>query len=149
MHEHNIQLTYSAWVIQPLRCNDVFLMEVTNELGLTPLQLEQVNACRMYLQVTTLAKIVDHTGTTILPQAISTNTKKAPIGLKDLTSSTLHWPTIHPQSQASWQLWTKTICNLFSGDACNTKLTNPLGIWLSNYQEVRWWHWRLSPLEVS
>ncbi len=96
MYEHNIQISYSAWVIQPLRRNDVFLMEAINELGLTPQQLEQVNACRMYLQVTTLAKIVDHTGTTILPQAISTDPKKAPTGLKDLSSSTLHWPTIHP-----------------------------------------------------
>jgi len=146
MHEHNIQLKHSAWVIQPLRQNDVFLMEAINELGLTPLQLEQINACRMYLQITTLAEIVDHTGTIILSQAISTDTKKAPIGLQDLSNSTLRWPTIHPPSQASWRLWTKTICNLFSGDARNTKLNNPLGIWLSTYQEVRRWHWRLSPL---
>jgi len=146
MNEHNIQIRYSAWVIQPLRRHDVFLMEAISKLGLTPQQLEQVNACRMYLQVTTLADITDHTGTLILPQAISNDPKLAPTGLRNVSSSTLQWPTIHPPSQASWNLWTKTICNLFSGAARNTKLSNPLGIWLTNYQEVRMWHWRLSPL---
>ncbi len=146
MYAHNIQIRYPAWVIQPLRRNDVFLMEAINELGQTSQQLEQVNACRMYLQVTTLAEIVDHTGTTILPQAISLHPKNAPTGLKDLSSSTLNWPTIHPPSQASWKLWTKTICNLFSGAARQTKLCHPLGIWLPNYQDVHMWHWRLSPL---
>jgi len=146
MHVHNIQICYSAWVIQPLRHNDIFLMEAINELGLTPQQLEQVNTCQMYLQVTTLAEIVDHTGTTILPQAISIDPKNTPTGLKDLSSSTLNWPMIHPPSQVSWKLWIKTICNLFSGAACQTKLSHPLGIWMSNYQEVRMWHWHLSPL---
>ncbi len=113
MYAHNIQIRYKAWVIQPLRRNDVFLMEAINELGLTPTQLEQVNACHMYLQVTTLAEIVDHTGTTILPQALNLNPTLAPTGLQALSRSTLQWPTTHPLSQASWRLWTKTICNLF------------------------------------
>jgi len=32
-------------------------------------QLEKLNACHMYLQVTTLAEVMDHTGTTLLQQA--------------------------------------------------------------------------------
>jgi len=146
MHAHNIQLDYSAWVIPPLRRNDVFLMEAIHELDLTPQQLEQINACRMYLQVTTLAEIVDHTGMTILPQALSTAARPEPTGLHDLSRSTLTWPNIHPPSKKCWKLWTKTLCTLFAGAAQQTKLNHPLGIWLPQYQDVRTWHWRLSPL---
>jgi len=133
-------------VIQPLCHNDVFLMEAINELSLTPLQLKQVNACHMYLEVTTLVKVVDHTGTTILLHALSLHPSNAPTGLQALSRSTLNWPKIHPPSQASWRLWTKTICNLFVGAAQQTKLCHPLGIWLPNYQDVRMWHWHFSPL---
>jgi len=41
-------------------------MEAIQELNLTQLQLKQLNACRMHLQVTTLAEIVDHTGMQLL-----------------------------------------------------------------------------------
>jgi len=61
LHEHNMQIQHKAWLICPLWCNDIFLMEVVNELGLTIMQLECINACRMYLQVTMLVEVVDHT----------------------------------------------------------------------------------------
>jgi len=71
MYAHNIQICYPAWVVTPLWSNDVFLMEVIQELNLTQQQLEQINVCHMYLQVTILAKIVDHTDMANLPQALS------------------------------------------------------------------------------
>jgi len=43
-------------------------MEAIDELGLTVTQLEQINACCMYLRIMMLAEMVDHTGTKILPQ---------------------------------------------------------------------------------
>jgi len=146
MNARNIQIEYQAWVIPPLRRNDVFLMEAIHELDCTPQQLEKINACRMSLQVTTLAEITDHTGTMILPHVLSTPASPEPSGLQDLSKSTLSWPNIHPPSKTCWKLWTKTLCTLFAGAAQQTKLNHPLGIWLPLYQDVRTWHWRLSPL---
>jgi len=146
MNARNIQIDYQAWVIPPLRRNDVFLMEAIHELDCTPQQLEQINACRMSLQVTTLAEITDHTGTTILPHVLSTPASPEPSGLHELSKSTLSWPNIHPPSKNCWKLWTKTLCTLFAGAEQKTKLNHPLGIWLPQYQEVCTWHWHMSPL---
>jgi len=85
MYAHNIQICYLAWVVTPLWSNDVFLMEAIQELNLTQQQLEQINACCMYLQVTMLAKIVDHTGTTILLYALSLHPSSEAIGLQSLS----------------------------------------------------------------
>jgi len=45
-------------------------MEALEELALTVSQLEQINTCRMYLKITTLAEMTDHTGTLLLLQTL-------------------------------------------------------------------------------
>jgi len=145
MHEHNIQIKHDAWLILPLRQHDVFLMEALSDSNLNHSQLEQVNACRMFLQVTTLAEIVDHTGTTLLPQALKPTNREGPEGLSSLSDTKLHWPCVHQPSKASWSLWTRTICNLFASAPKGRKLQQPLGPWTPAYQAVRFWKWRLSP----
>jgi len=146
MHEHNIKIQHEAWVILPLRQHDVFLMEAISDCNLSNSQLEQVNACRMFLQVTTLAEIVDHTGRNLLPQALKPTNRDGPEGLSSLSATTLQWPCVHPPSKASWSLWTRTICNLFAGAPQGRTLQHPLGPWTPDYQTVRVWKWRLSPL---
>jgi len=141
-----MKIQHDAWVIKPLRQNDIFIMEAVNELGLTPRQLEQINACRMYLRVTMLAEIVDHTGTTILPQSRSAPTDKEPRGLNQISSSKLQWPCIHTPAKQSWKLWNATLGNLFTGSQAGSRLHNPLGPWNTAYQDTRVWHWRFSPL---
>jgi len=56
-------------------------MEVLAQAQLPPHQLEQINACHMFLQVTTLAEITDHTCTMLLQQSFITNSKNSPDGL--------------------------------------------------------------------
>ncbi len=139
MREHNIQIIYDAWTVPPLRRYDVFIMEAVEEIGLTTCQLEQINACQMYLQITMLAKMVDHTGKLILPQTITQHPHAAPPGLAAISTSKLEWPHIHCPTTASWKLWTKTICLLFTGDAASTRLCNPLGEWHATYDKCRTW----------
>jgi len=57
LHSHNIQITYDHWDVPPLRHHDIYIMEAVQELGLTKLQLEQINACCMHLRVTTFPKL--------------------------------------------------------------------------------------------
>jgi len=129
----------------PLCRNDVFIMEAIKDIGLTLSQLQQINACRMYLNVTTVAKITDHTGAFLLPQALLKHPAQSPQGLQEISTSTLTWPCIHCPSMASWKLWTKTMCNLFTGSPSNLRLTTLLGAWTMEYQQYRRWHWRLAP----
>jgi len=68
----------------------------------------------------------------------------APEGLSTISKSLLTWPNIHQLSLASWHLWMNTICTLFTGVMCNTKLTHPLGAWTANYQNQQHWHWCLA-----
>jgi len=149
MHDHNIQIQHKAWVIRPLQNNNKFLMEVLQELGLNQSQMERINACHMYLQVTMLAEIVDHTGMTILPQVLCCQQAQSLQGLDKISQSKLCWPCIHQPSQSSWKLWTSTICNLFSGTPNGTLLQHKLGEWTDSYQATRIWKWWLPLMDPS
>jgi len=109
-------------------------MEAVSKLGLTKLQLEQINACRMFLQITTLAEMTDHTGQHLLLQALLQAHQAQPEGLANISNSTLAWPEIGNPTKATWKLWTWTICTLFIGSAQGTQLHHPLGEWLETYQ---------------
>jgi len=146
LHAHNIQLLDDYWTVPSIRQFDVHIMDAISELQLTPLQLTQFNACRMYLQVTTLAEIVDHTGGQVLPQTILQKNEDNPIGLHMISHSLLEWPTTHLPSKQCWRLWTRTIGLLFAGDENGTRLCHPLGPWKTNFQVARYWKWRISPM---
>jgi len=47
-------------------------------LNLPRNKLEQLNGCQMYLQVTTLVEIMDHTSQTLLPHILSTACNPTP-----------------------------------------------------------------------
>jgi len=120
-------------------------MEALKELALTVSQLEQINTCRMYLKITTLAEMTDHTGTLLLPQTLLQKNYQHPYGLQDLSPLVLEWPQLHCPSKGSWKLWTTTICNLFTGSASGSRLHHPLGPWSLDYHKHRQWHWKMAP----
>jgi len=105
MHEQNIKIKYNTWTIPAIQMNNRFLMEDFSDLDFTRIKLEQLNACRMYLRVTTLAEIMDHTGNMLLPQILSSPKDPIPKGLLGISTSTLHWPNVALPSPASWRLW--------------------------------------------
>jgi len=135
LNTYNIKIKYDTWTILLLRTYDIFIMEAINEMGFTTLQLKQINACRMYLQITTLAEISDHTGCFLLTQALLQGTQIKPTGLAAISTLTLAWPAIYNPTKATWKLWTTTICTLFTGSAQGIKLRTPLGTWTHDYQK--------------
>jgi len=110
MHEHRIQISYDTWTILPLWQDNVYLLEKILDLNLMNLQMEQLNACQMYLNVTTLVEIADHIGNWIIPQALCANAQTPPIRLNKISQFTLQWPEVHCLLLACWRLWTKTVC---------------------------------------
>jgi len=117
MRTLNIQIQYASWTIPPSRHRDRYIMDDLADQNLPKYQLERLNACRMYLQVTTLLEIMDHTGSVLLPHILSSPACPTPQGLEDISSSTLQWPQTHLPSPACWRLWTKTICSIYTGDS--------------------------------
>jgi len=97
----------------------------------------------MYLQLTTLAEITDHTGTELLPQVLLPPAAQQPKGLGNISQSTLQWPMIAIPSKACWKLWTSTLRSTYIGSKQGTRLQQPLGAWLSTYETNRFWNWRL------
>jgi len=136
-------IQHDSWTILPLRKNDIYIMDAVADLGLTTKQLKQINACQMYLQITTLAKMTDHTGDYLLPHVLNTRGKAHPLGLDTISCSTLQWPCVCNLTTTTWNFWTKTISILFTGSAAGSKLQNPLGKWTSDYATYRFWKWRL------
>jgi len=132
-------------MIPPLCTRDIYIMEAVSEIGLTKIQLEQINACHMFLQVTTVAEMTDHTGRYLLPQALLQVNQTQPEGLHAISVSTLAWPTIGNPTKSTWRMWTQTICTLFTISANSTQLHNPLGEWMETYQCHHFWKWRIAP----
>jgi len=143
MKAQGLQICYNAWTVPALRQHDRFLMEDFLDYGIPRHHLEKLNACRMYLNVTTLAEITDHTGATLLPQVLSSYTNPIPKGLTNISTSRLQWPTVQIPGATCWQYWTKMLRTLYTGSAKGTNLRQPLGNWTPEYSKYRFWHWQL------
>jgi len=147
MNRHSIQVTYNAWTVPALRLHDRFLMDDFKDSGLPRFKLECLNTCRMYLQVTLLSEITDHTGEELLPQTLTNYAQHTPKGLSNISTSRLQWPDIHLPSKECWSLWSNTIRLLYMGSNRGVCLQQPLGAWTTHYDEVWFWHWRLHDTE--
>jgi len=118
-------------------------MEDCAEQNYLTVKLEQLNACRMYLQVTTLAEITDHTGTELLPQAFPNPNQINLCKLDTISSSLLQWPQIIIPLAACWCIWSNTICTLYTRSQTGMHLQQPLGSWLLTYAQQCFWKWRM------
>jgi len=95
----------------------------------------------MYLQITTLVEMTDHTGMHLLPQVLTPRGHAYPQGLENISTSTLTWPRVCNPTTKTWNFWTRTICTLFTGSATGSKLHNSLGPWTIDYDMHRFWNW--------
>ena len=99
--------------------------------------------CRLYLQVTTLAKITDHKGIKILEEVLHSG-QRIP-SLKQISQSLFQWPTQPNPGQSAWKLWTRTLQTLYTKPGMTTQLKQPLGQWYPSTVEVRKWHISYNP----
>jgi len=121
MHNNNITTCYDTWTIPPLHKHDQFLMDDFCDYGIPSNQLEKLNACWMYLHVTTLAEITNQIETTLLPQALASLLYSTPKGLTNISTSLLKWPHIHPPYSSCWWLWSRLIQTLYTGSSTGTR----------------------------
>jgi len=135
MNGNRIKLKYNSWTIPPLRQHDRYIMEDFADQNFSKQKLEQLNACRMYLQVTTLAEVSDHTGTELIPQAFPMATPPGTKCMNTISTSTLQWPNIAPPMPPCWRTWSTMIRSLYTGSRNGTRLQQPLGHWLPTYDQ--------------
>jgi hypothetical protein len=90
---------------QPLRDNDSNIMSEIMKIEKSPIAIQQVNQCRLFLQVTWLSEITDPQGTSILPEFLEfTGTHT------NVSRSILKWPIQALPPKKSWEVWKRLIC---------------------------------------
>jgi hypothetical protein len=128
----------SIATIKIIRVNDFALMESPHTQRFTKSQQESINACRIYLRITTIAEITNENGSNILQIALKeklNNNNTAPL-LWQILQSKLSWPHQLRPPTASWNHWKKFLL-CFTTNTPVLQLINPLGNWLINVHEQR------------
>ena len=113
-----------------LRAGDKFLMDAFWDSGIRSGQtLAQLNRCRLFLRVFSLADIVSCDGRTVLAQAWSGSD---PCGRRPRSDT---WPSSPPHSALAWPLWQRCLMSVFGADSRFRSVTTTLGNW--DYATVR------------
>jgi hypothetical protein len=123
--------------LHPLREQDQPIMNEKSNHQFTTSELQAINACRLFLQVTSIAEISDNNGTTILSCALhgSIDSSTCPI-LWTYSTSKLKWPVQSYPSTKAWKLWKKYLLTHLNS---NLKFDISLGKWYRTCHQHRNW----------
>jgi len=102
-----------------------------------PQTLQVLNNFRLFLQVTTLAKVTNHASTHILPETLHQN-QLSPT-LASISVSNYNWPTQPNPSSSAWKIWTKVLQEQYTKPGPPTMLQQPLRPWTPQAATVRTW----------
>ena len=110
------------WNLAIQRTHDIFLMDaIMNHIPhFPPKVLKQMNACRIFLQVLSLADISDGSGREILKSSLQG------IWHNDRRSS-YDWPKQLRPSAGAWRTWQSTLQALFCVNPKSTRLRQQIG----------------------
>lgn len=129
--EHNIEIEDKVTSnIQLHREDDVYLMEIFAHYGFTKKELQQINRCRIHMQVTTLADIVTGDGKRITETA--RHCKR-----DDTRSSPFDWPIQPRPGPLSRSTWSKALRTCFPS-LDDGSLTHSLGNWIITAAYHQW-----------
>jgi len=115
------------WTIPKLWHHDHHLMQDFLNANTPTKDLSTLNNCQIYLQVTTLAKIIwPHQNQT--PWQSYDPTNKTPT-LHQASKSNFKWPAQTNPGKRAWNLWTCTIQTIYTKPGLPSQLMHPLGLW--------------------
>lgn len=120
-----------------LRVSDQNIMKIARDHQFSPKQLNQINQCRSYLQITFLSEMCSTTGHQLIEYYHD------PPGNPDITPTTyskslMTWPIQANPPTVSWQTWRKLLA-LLTKPFMKYELKQPLGKWLSTFTSHRVW----------
>lgn len=116
---------------QLVREGDTMILDHALQLNFNTLQLRQLNACRMYLQVLTISDISTADGNHVLPNIFQGRRTSDRV-------STLNWSIT--RRLMSWVAWKLFLQHISSG----TKLEKSLGSWIRIPHQQ--WSWFYNPI---
>jgi hypothetical protein len=93
---------------QSLRTDDRNIMSEIMKIENSPIVIQRVNQCRLFLQVTWLSEMTDPQGTTIIPGFLQFTRKH-----NDVSRSNLRWPIQALPPKKSWEVWKRLIHKSF------------------------------------
>jgi hypothetical protein len=122
-------------IIKPktYRQDDVYLMDVFREQGLSTLELYRLNRCRLYFQVDRLSDITNIAGTHLYGHVLSLDRDDPDETYLKYPKSTLEWSRQPRPGHASRKLWSKTIRKTLLRP--NGRLLYPLGKWNTPFEQ--------------
>jgi len=104
---------------------------------------KMLNNCQMFLQVTTLAEIANHTRTHLLSVVLKQGNITPT--LTSISKSNYKWPMQpNPRSQA-WTLWSQALVTVYTKPGLSTTLLSPLGEWQTMASMVQQWYATYNP----
>ena len=105
-------------------------------------QLQLLNACRIYLQITFLSDITNIAGEKII--------KGATTGQKqDIPTSKLRWPVQQKPNKTTWQIWKSVLKNIYCNDGLSLKHDKKLYKWSSHIQSTQQHQYYFHPLVMK
>jgi hypothetical protein len=96
LFQGTITLTKS-WLPSPQRQNDQSVMSLASNTTYTKGELRQLNMCRIYIRVISIADITDFDGTRIKQTSYD--------GKRDDTRHTTRWPNQQQHTKGGWHIW--------------------------------------------
>jgi len=148
LHNTNSQIILN----KPSSCRhmDHYLMDDISKCNLSTRELQLIHNVWVYLHVTMLLEISNHSSTHVLPQYLHTTDLRRPFSHTYLhIGSTLKWPTQPIPGPKSWKIWSHTVQRLYC-HTNSTKLLESMGVWKQDSYAVNWtWMWYLCTISTS
>jgi len=134
----------SPWKTHLRRQHDRHIMDDILGLNLPQQQAIQLQSVRLYLQVTVLLEITDHSGLSILPCTFQQPNPQYTASHDNNNGSSLHWPNQPSPGPTAWKWWREIITWLYVNPEMD-QLNTPLGLWTREHATDYKWAWQVCP----
>jgi len=129
--EHDMSVEEEGPHLQCSREGDCFLIPTFHAAGFRGKQLQQLNRCRLFLQVTTLADICIGSGRSIAASAWNGT-------CDDSRPHYYRWPEQTRPPRSDWVVWQRALALIFTNSSPQRLLQTPLGSWTGHDTS---WYW--------
>jgi hypothetical protein len=133
LRTYGFKIALSYTPVQTIQCaHNEFIIDALRERSrCTATQLQKLNACCMYLQVSRVSDITSADGK-FLRNGTLTGSKSIPY------RSSTDWPRQGPPPKLWWSLWKNKLQGVLSQNGVLPTLRNPLGEWTKSAQLAEW-----------
>jgi hypothetical protein len=133
LQTYNLRVDFTSTTLPTVQCSgDEFIMDgIRLRSGCSAIELQRINACRMYLQVSRVSDISSANGRFLRRDALL---GKAQTFFQSVTK----WPRQGRPTREWWSLWNRALKQAFSRTGSSSDLRVPLGAWHSDFQQCKW-----------